>query len=103
MYLKIDTGAKTIELADPDDCEKFHVEVSGSMNPADIDEVIADNAAGRLVGDNAYVSVEKVRGWAEGRVGDDWPKRFQMMLEAAGRNGWMNDDRTYVMAHIKPA
>lgn len=103
MYLKLDTGANTIELVDPDNCEVFHVEVAGSMEPADVDEVIAGNAAGRLVGDSAYISVDKIRAWAEGRTGDDWPTRFQVMLDNAGRNGWMNDDRTYVMAHLKPS
>lgn len=101
MFVKIDTGAKTIELIEPDNTNELHVEVHGSANPADIDEVIADNAAGRLVGDNAYLAVEKLREWAEGNVPDDWATRFQLMLNKAGENGWMNDDRTYVMAHIK--
>ena len=103
MFLKIDTGEKTISLADPDNCDEFHVEVSGSMNPAEVDEVIADNGAGRLVGDNAFVSVAKVREWAAGNVADGWETRFQVMLDLAGRNGWMNDDRTYIQAHLKSA
>ncbi len=103
MILQIDTAAGTIELVDPDDTERFHVEAPAGASDADIDEVIANNGAGRLVGDNAWISVEKLRGWAEGRTGDGWAMQFQMMLNKAGERGWMNDDRTYVMAHIVKA
>jgi len=103
MIVKIDTEAKTISLADADNTEKLHAEVTGSMNPALVDEVIADNAAGRLVGPNAYLSVAKLREWAAGNTSDGWDTRFQAMLNKAGEQGWMNDDRTYVMAHLVEA
>jgi hypothetical protein len=101
MFLRLDTDAKTIELVDPDNCDEFHLEVSGDPNPADIDETIAAAGAGRLVGPNAWIAVDRLRQMAEGKVSEDWPTRFQMMLDAAGRNGWMNDDRSYVMGHLK--
>ena len=100
MILQLDTNAKTVSLTEPDDCDEIHVEVSGSTNPADVDETIASVGAGRLVGNDAWIAVASLRAWAEGKVGDGWDKRFQAMLDQAGRAGRMNDDRSYVMAPI---
>ena len=101
MYLKVDSDAKTATLEDPDDCEEFHVLVVGGGNDGDVDEAIADLGAGRLVGPNAYIAVHRLEELAQGRVGDDWPVRFRKMLDYAGSQGWMNDDRSYVMGHLK--
>lgn len=101
MFLRVDTDAMTTTLEEPDDCDEFHVLVVGSGDDDAVDEAIATIGAGRLVGPNAFVAVHRLEELAEGRVGDDWPVRFRKMLDHASSQGWMNDDRSYVMGHIK--
>ncbi|MCU0270817.1 MAG: hypothetical protein MUF83_19535 [Acidimicrobiales bacterium] len=103
MYLRVDTTAKTMALVEPDDTDEFHLEVPGSTDLELIDETVASQGAGRLVGGDAWISIVWLRAHAEGNVGDDWPMRFQKMLDYAGSKGWLNDDRTYVRGHIKNA
>lgn len=103
MELRLDTGAKSIELNDPDNCDDFKVVVSGSMDPAEVDETIASVGAGRLVGPDAWIAVHSLREWAAGKTSDGWDARFQRLLDEAGRNGRMNDDRTYLMSHLTQA
>jgi hypothetical protein len=99
MYLRVDTTAKSTELMDADNTEEFHVVVEGPRNPADIDESLA--GLGRLVGTNVYVGVAQLRALAEAAGhGDDWDARFRAMLDHAGQNGWLNDDRSYLQGHI---
>jgi len=99
MYLRVDTAAKKTDLVDPDNTEEFHVVVVGSTDPAEIDESLA--GLGRLVGPDVYVGVAQLRTLAEGNVGDDWDTKFRAMLDRAGQNGWLNDDRSYLQGQIK--
>lgn len=101
MFLRVDTDSVTATLEDPDNCDEFHVLIVGAGNEDAIDEAIAALGAGRLVGPNAFVAVHRLEELAEGRVGDDWPARFHKMLDYASSQGWMNDDRSYVMGHLK--
>lgn len=103
MLLRLDTNAKSLELQDPDDCDDFKVEVTGSMNPADVDETIASAGAGRLVGAHAFIAVASIRQWADGNTSDGWDTRFQALLDKAGREGRMNDDRSYLYADYAEA
>jgi hypothetical protein len=99
MYLRVDTNAKTSAIADQDNTEEFHVVVEGPRDPADIDESLA--GLGRLVGTNVYVGVAQLRAIAEeAGVSDGWDGRFRAMLDHAGQNGWLNDDRSYLQGHI---
>ena len=103
MLLKLDTGAKSVELQKPDDCGDFKVKVLGSMDPADIDETIASAGAGRLVGPHAWIAISSIRQWAEGNTTDGWDERFQRLLDEAGRAGRLNDDRSYLYADYSEA
>jgi hypothetical protein len=101
MLLRLNTDDKTLEMHEPDDCDDFIVEVNGTMDPAEVDETIASAGAGRLVGPHAWIAIESIRVWAEGKTSDDWDKRFQMLLDRASRAGRMNDDRSYLYADYK--
>lgn len=103
MLLRLDTNEKSLELQDPDNCDDFVVEVTGSMNPAEVDETIASVGAGRLVGPHAWIAVASIRQWADGKTSDGWDGRFQQLLDKAGREGRMNDDRTYLYADYHEA
>lgn len=103
MLLRLNTSDKTVELHEPDNCDDFKVEVTGPMDPAEIDETIASVGAGRLVGPHAWIAVSSIRAWSEGKTGDGWDDRFQRLLDKAGREGRMNDDRSYLYADYHAA
>lgn len=103
MLLRLDTNAKSVELDDPDDCEDFKIEVVGSMDPAEVDETIASAGAGRLVGPHAWIAVSSIRQWTNGRTSEDWDARFRQMLDKAGREGRLNDDRSYLYSDFQAA
>jgi hypothetical protein len=101
MILRVDTNAKTKELVGVDDCSGIRVEVTGSMKAVDIDEVIS--GTGRLFGDNAWINLEELEAMAAGQAGDGWAADFRNMIDAASRQGQLNDERDYILAPVTPA
>lgn len=101
MILRIDTNAKSRELAEAHDCSGIRVEVTGSMHPVDIDEVIA--GVGRLAGENAWLNLDELEAMAAGNVGDDWIVEFRKFIDGAGRQGRLNDERNYILAPVEKA
>jgi hypothetical protein len=99
MYLRVDTTVKANELVELDDTSDFWVQVEGSTEVVDIDESIA--GAGRMVGDAAWISVNWLRAQAEGRVSDTWSADLQQFLDRLGREGRLNDDRSYIQAPVR--
>lgn len=99
MYLQVDTEAKTTELHEPNNTDEFHIVVHGPHDPAHIDEALA--GLGRMVGSDFYIGVAQLKALAEPMVEDGWDVKFRLMLDHAGQNGWLNDDRSYLQAHIK--
>lgn len=88
------------ELADPDDCTRFHVEVSADDR---LPEVLAEHDLGTLDdgGEHIHVAVGALRRLAEGRTQDDWATRFDGMLSYAASKGWLDPAGTHVRAHIE--
>lgn len=103
MIVCVDAGARpaAVELSDPEDCGRFHLEVLGGDEAA-VGEALATSGIGTLVDrDTAVISVEAVRRMARGRVGDDWSDRFSSMLAYARRKGWVTDDGAGIRAHCE--
>ncbi|MGC7094519.1 hypothetical protein ACPZ19_07645 [Amycolatopsis lurida] len=88
------------ELADPDDCTRFHVEVSTEDRLRD---VLAEHGLGRLDdgGEHIHVAIDALRKLADGRTEDDWSTRFDGMLSYAASKGWLDQTGTHVRAHIE--
>lgn len=101
MILQVDTNAKTVELAQADDCTSFRILVTGSQRAADIDECIAGR--GRMFGENAWIDITSLEAMADGQVGDDWAAKFRTFIDECGRNGRLNDERNYILAPVEPA
>jgi len=93
-----------VSLEEPDDTGRFHVTVRGGARGVDeaiVFGALVDAAAGRLDGDDAWITVDAVRRLAAGRVGPSWDDELSRMVEYARSKGWL-DERTHaIRAHVE--
>ena len=103
MYVQIDIGPErpVVSLEEPDDCTRFHLAVVGGRDLGRVFGALVDAAAGRLEDDHALITIDAVRRMAAGRVEDDWPARFDAMLEYARTKGWIDDTGNAIQAHVE--
>ncbi|MER3452147.1 MAG: hypothetical protein C4344_00085 [Acidimicrobiia bacterium] len=100
MVIVVDPSAGRVELADPDDCGRFHVEVRGEAALEALDHALRSLRAGRLEGEAAVIEVAgPVVAWGRGRVGPGWPEAFGRMLVFAESRGWL--DPAGIRAHVE--
>jgi hypothetical protein len=103
VVIEIDLTGETavIGLAEPVDCQRFHVAARGG-DAAALEAALTVNAVGRLLpSGDALIDVDAVRRMAEGRVSDGWDDDFAAMLAYAGTKGWLDDAGTAVRAHVE--
>jgi len=81
--------------------KQFHVAVSGGKDWAMVFGAMVHAAAGRLEGEDAYVSVDAVRRMASGRVGPSWDHDLDQMIEFARSKGWYDDASHTIKAHVE--
>ena len=62
---------------------------------------LVDAAAGRLEGDDAWITVDSVRRMAKGRVAPGWDENFDSMLAFARTKGWLDDGGNAIQAHVE--
>lgn len=94
----------SVALEDPEDLRRFHVRVEGTTDEAAIAGAFAATGAGRFENlDRAFVSVEKVRELAAGRVPADWEAGFEGMLGYAAGKGWYDAAAGTIQAHCEVA
>jgi hypothetical protein len=103
VFVLVDLAAThpAVTLAQPDDCTRFHLQVTGARDPALLASTLAEAGAGRLVGDDAFVRVDAVRAMAAGRVGAAWQTDFDGMLDYARTKGWVDDAGEAIQAHVE--
>jgi hypothetical protein len=89
-----------VTLEEPDDCKRFHLAVVGGNDIRMVFGALVDAAAGRLEGDDAFITVDAVRRMAAGRVGPDWDADFAAMLDFARTKGWIDDANVAIRAHV---
>jgi hypothetical protein len=95
--------APAVELAEPEDCKRFHVRVRGGDDEA-LGAALAASGTGRLLpSGDAMIEVQAVRRMAAGRVPDGWEGDFAGMLEYAGSRGWLGDAGGAIQAHAERA
>jgi hypothetical protein len=102
VHVTVDLGAErpAVALAEPDDCTRFDVTVSGTGDDGDLDRALVEAGVGRTDDHEALVTVAAVRRLAAGSVGDDWEGRLQSMLDYARGRGWLADDGESIRAHV---
>ena len=106
MFVLIDVGSQppSVSLEEPGDTRRCHVEVRGSAGHADwglVFGALVDAAAGRLDGEDAWITVDALRRLAAGRVGPAWDADLAAMLDYARGEGWVDDATHAIRAHVE--
>jgi hypothetical protein len=91
----------SVALAEPEDCRRFHILVTGEGTLEALGQAIALSGAGQVDGDHAYIAIDWIRGRAEGRVPSDWPASFDAMIGFARSKGWLDGEGGAIQAHIE--
>ncbi len=103
MFVLVDLGPypPEVSLEEPDDTGRFHVTVRGGTDRALVFGALVDAAAGRLDGDEAWITVDAIRRLAGSQVGPDWETAFEAMLDYARSKGWLDETTHAVQAHVE--
>jgi len=103
LFVKIDLEPypPVVTLEEPDDTLQFHVSVIGGTEWGLVFGALVDAAAGRLEGEEAFITVDAVRRMADERVGPTWDDDFAAMLDYARTKGWLDDAGIAIKAHIE--
>ncbi len=103
MFVQVDLGPHppVVTLEEPDDTKRFHIAVVGGTEWGLVFGALVDAAAGRLEGEDAFVTVDAVRRMAAGRVGDTWDDDFAAMLSFARSKGWLDEGGNSIRAHLE--
>ena len=103
MLVDLTRQPPVVTLEEPDDTTRFHVTVRGGPR-ADLALVfgaLVDAAAGRLEGDDAWITVDAIRRLATGRVGPTWDADLTAMLDYADSKGWFDPATHAIRAHVE--
>ena len=97
----IDVTASGVSLRDPREFGDFHVELAERV---DLAEALTVAGAGRVAGDDVFVSARWVRDAMAEREDDDerWQAGFEAMLGFARAQGWIAEDGDGIRAHVVP-
>lgn len=103
MFVLVDLGPypPVISLEEPEDTRRFHVTVRSGTDPALVFGALVNAAAGRLEGDDAWITVDAIRRLASGRVPPGWDDEFSTMLDYARTKGWLDESTHALQAHIE--
>jgi hypothetical protein len=106
VFVLIDVGPHppAVSLEEPEDTRRFHVEVRGGAGPADLALVfgaLVDAAAGRLDGEDAWITIDALRRLAAGRVSPSWDADLAAMVDFARGRGWVDDTTHAIRAHVE--
>ena len=103
MIIAIDlTGdPAVVELAEPEDCRRFHVAVRGG-DPAALGAALSICDVGRLLpSGEAMIDTAAVLRMAHGRVPEGWDGEFAAMLQFAESKGWLDETGGAIQAHVE--
>ncbi len=101
MQVDLSTTPPVVSLEEPDDTARFHVSVQGGTDHGLAYGALVDAAAGRLDGDDAWISVDAVRRMATGRVDEAWDGALDAMLAYARGKGWFDEAGHAIRAHVE--
>jgi hypothetical protein len=103
MFVRVDLGPipPVVTLEEPDDTKRFHMSVVGGRDTGLVFGALVDAAAGRLEGDDAFITIDALRRMAAGRVGSEWDDDFASMIDIARSKGWIDETGNAVRAHVE--
>jgi hypothetical protein len=98
MFLYVEPASRRVELREPADCKRFHVEAPGA-DPGTVRAALAEAQVGTVSEDgHAWIDPAAVRRLATGRVVAGWEDDFAAMIAYAGSKGWL-DEAGRIRAH----
>ena len=103
MIIEVDfvDNAGAVVLAQPQDCQGFHVAVRGG-DRASLGAVLIESGVGRLLpSGEAMIDPAAVRRLAAGRVASGWEGDFACMLRYAASKGWVEEGSGAIQAHLE--
>lgn len=97
----VDVTASGVSLRGHREFQSFHVEAADGV---DVAETLTLAGAGRMAGEDAFVSARWIRGVMAEREDDDeqWQSGFEAMLGFARAQGWVDADGDGIRAHVQP-
>lgn len=101
MYLAI--ARDHVALREPDVVTDLYASYQGRLTAQRLEAVLAENDAGEVQADGAYVMVPvaTLRRLAAGRVPDGWEAEFDSMLARARDRGWLSAEGDSVRAPLE--
>ena len=96
----VDVTASGVSLRGHREFQNFHVEAAEGV---DVAEALTLAGAGRLAGEDVFVSTRWIRGVMAEREDDDerWHEGFEAMLGYARAQGWIDADGDGIRAHVE--
>ncbi|MBM3573506.1 MAG: hypothetical protein FJX52_14300 [Alphaproteobacteria bacterium] len=99
MFVRVDEKSR-VELEEPNDFKRFHVEIPRSIDLAAAGRALAGTA--RLEDEKtAWVSEAALRAWPGGGKDQAWQANFDGMLAYARKKGWIEAATGAIRAHIE--
>lgn len=94
-------GAGTIDVREPDDCTRLHLDAPESVPESELGALLEERGWGRAgQPGQVWLRISKLR--REARTGvDGWPERFDRMIDYARDKGWCDQEGTHVAAHVE--
>jgi hypothetical protein len=103
VFIKVVLGGTepSVTLEEPGDCKRFHVTVAGGTDRTELAAALSEHGIGRLVDEDAWISVAEVRRLAAGVVGPGWEADFNGMVTYAAGKGWLSPGGEELQAHVE--
>lgn len=103
MFVLVDLASypPAVSLEEPGDTGRFQVTVRGGTDRALVFGALVDAAAGRLDGDDAWITVDAIRRLAAPQADPAWDDEFTAMLDYARGNGWLDEATHALQAHVE--
>ena len=105
MVITVDVTSEPAKVGidSPEDCGRFHVEVTGGVDGdlAPVGHALVDAGAGRVEDGHAFVDVGAIRTLVAGRVGAAWADDFEKMVDHARSKGWLDASGNAIQGHVE--
>lgn len=101
MYVLVDLEEEAVELVDPGDLDRVHLEVTGGFDEEAVDRLLV--GLGRLeTVESAYLSFAVLHVMARTSAGDqEWSERFDRLVSDARSRGEVDNTGAYLRVEVE--
>jgi hypothetical protein len=100
MFVKV-TADRRVVLEDRDNFRAFKLVIEGSAEDLDAVRRVVRGTAELADADTAWVSEAALRRWPDVAQDPAWQQSFGVMIEKARPQGWIDDARKAIKAHVE--